>query len=123
MYSGCELLLRRNPRKQARELRSFRTVECSAESILLLAADLFDLFARLKPGLCQIERVRAPVGGVVPSLYQAALFQLVEHRHEPARKNSQLLAERLLTEAIRLADNAQDARVCAARGRSLPFAP
>lgn len=91
MNPGRKLLFGRDPRQVMRKPRLLSLIERGAQRVLVLMSDAVDLFQRCVPSVGQIERVRPAIGRTVAPFHQAALFQLVEQGHQPARKHAELL--------------------------------
>ena len=118
MDPGRELLFRRDSGKEARELASFRAVQGGTKRPPGFRGRFVRFLAttRAPPSSGRANTIADPPGLSRRSI-SPALFELVEHRHEPAREHSQLLTERLLAEAIRL-PMTRKMPACAGRDRA-----
>ena len=94
------MLLPRHHAEQGDELRTLVLGEPRGELRLVLLGHRPDPVHRGQALIGEVERVRAPVGGVAPALDQAELFQLVHQEDHPGRVHPDHLGDGLLGPAL-----------------------
>ena len=111
MYARRQPLLIGDARKEIDELRALCGREGCARCLVVGSRDAPDLAHRLLPFGRQVQRIDAPILGVIATLDEPAFLELVDEDDQPARKDRERPRERLLTEPRARRDRAQDAGV------------
>lgn len=96
MHAGSETLLIRDPAKESgQEIALFRS-EGRTERLLMFPRHAANRRQRLASVIGQMQGVDAPVARIVAALDELSPLQVVDQRHEPARRDAETAAERLL---------------------------
>jgi len=93
VYTGAQVLLAGDFRKQVPQPRSLGVIERIAQLVLMLSDDLPDLPKRRIPCGRETKRVRAPILGAWVTLDEPLFFEIVEYQHKPARKCAKTVGE------------------------------
>jgi hypothetical protein len=109
--SRCKILVSRDPLEQTCEQLSFGQAQRGTKRLAVLARDPPDIPQGIATGIGQVQGMRASVARSLPSLEQAALFELIEHQYEPAGEHSKSLAKLVLAQPARARNDFQDASV------------
>ncbi|HSY23726.1 MAG TPA: hypothetical protein VK841_16475 [Polyangiaceae bacterium] len=111
VHSGGEFLVVSDPGQHGPQKVPLLLRERRANRVVVCTRHAADLHHRPRAFLGQVNRVDAPVLGVIPPLDEPALLELVEERDEPARHHPQQESERLLADPGVAGDRAQRSSV------------
>jgi len=99
MDPGRQALFVRDELEQAPQLVPLLGLQRGQDRLVMLAGDSADLTQLRSAFLGEVERVRATILSIFPTLHQPERLELIHDRHETAGVNSQDRSESLLAQA------------------------
>jgi len=111
VHAGTEALLVGDALQQARQLLAFCVRQGCAERLLMFSRDLGDAPQNIFSLARHIERVAPAIARLITSLNQAALFEIVDRRYQPAGRHAELASERLLADPFCRLNDSKDSGI------------
>jgi hypothetical protein len=116
VHSWAKALLVSDALQQHRQLFAFLVGERRAQRLLMFSRDLGDAPQHVSPFARQIKSVAPAIARLIASLHQAALFKIIDQRHEAARRDPEFGSERLLADPFCGLDDSKNS--CISRNKS-----
>ena len=126
MNTRREALRRGDALQKRDEPRALRRVEGSQQLGLVLLGAAFEVGKQVAPGARQVERIRAPIGGVAAPLGESTMLEVVDECDHGAAVDPERDAEGLLGLALgggEVAEHPEVAGVEVESGEALGEAP
>lgn len=98
--AGRNTNVRPDPRQELQELLAFVRRQITGQPALVLHCSREGLVEELTTGLRQKQRPSPAVIWILPALEQPPFLQSVDKSHHPAGRDSHLLGDRLLSDAL-----------------------
>jgi hypothetical protein len=111
MHAPAQSLLIGHAQQEGRQEASLFRIEGRKERVLMLARYLAYGLKNLPAARGHLQQIDSPVARVFEPLDQPAVLQLIDERHQPARKQAKPLCDFLLAGPGRGRDDAQSADV------------